>query len=100
VVRELRERLWSEHVGDHGIALKLAGWKSIASRNVVALNGDAEAGHPALSGSFVLPYSPSGRPRAQLADLGILASAPIDLEFDPGWLEVNFSPNWVRNMFL
>jgi hypothetical protein len=106
-IRDLRERLWMEHLGpgslqavERGTGVQLAEWKALASRNVTALNGRAQSDGVALSGSFILPYSPSPRPRAQLADVGVRPSAPIDLRFDPGWLEVNFSPNWIRNMFL
>ena len=50
---------------------------------------------------LALPYSAASTPAAQLADLGIDPSASrLDLCFNPGWLEVQFSPNWVRNMFL
>ena len=106
-IRDLRERLWMEHLGpgslqavERGTGVQLAEWKALASRNVAALNGRAQSDGVSLSGSFILPYSPSPRPRAQLADVGVRPSAPIDLRFDPGWLEVNFSPNWIRNMFL
>ena len=106
-VRELRERLWAEHLGQRSAqateiikSLRLADWKARASQNVAALDARAERGTTLLDGTFILPYSTSPSPRAQLADLGVRPSTPIDLQFDPGWLEVNFSPNWVRNMFL
>ena len=104
-VRRLREQLWAEHFG-HGVTgaseprarARLSTWRAIASGNVAALNrGGAGASG---KGSFILPYSTSPTPREQLANVGVLPSAPMRLEFDPGWLEVNFSPNWIRNMFL
>jgi hypothetical protein len=116
-VRELRERLWREHLGT---AFQSAGgrpaegwlpqWRSVAQRNVAALNGAdggssrRSPGYPGaatvLDGSFVLPYSNRSTPRAQLADVGVvLAPDAIELCFEPSWLEVHFSPNWVRNMF-
>jgi hypothetical protein len=123
-ILELRRRLWMEHLRSdlsHSVVMRprakatavrspaksteqpivfnLAQWKSLAERNIAALNALNEA-EPLLTGSFILPYSRRARPRAQLADVGVEPSAPLDLEFDPGWLEINFSPNWVRNMFL
>ena len=104
-IRELRERLWAEHLASgssyaiergHG---QLAAWNALASRNVTALNMSTENEAPGLGRTFILPYSPSPSPRAQLADAGVRATARIDLRFDPGWLEINFSPNWIRNMF-
>jgi hypothetical protein len=38
-------------------------------------------------------------PRRQLHDVGVRAVERLELRFDPGWLEVHFSPSWVRNMF-
>jgi len=106
-IRDLRERLWTEHLGpeslratERGADVQLAVWEALASRNVAALNGRGRRDRAALSGSFILPYSTSPSPRAQLADVGVRPSAPIDFRFDPGWLEINFSPNWIRNMFL
>lgn len=106
-IRDLRERLWREHLGsgsfqgaERGTAAQLTEWSALALRNVALLNGCAKSDRVALGGSFVLPYSPSPRPRAQLADVGVRLPAPIALAFDPGWLEINFSPNWIRNMFL
>ena len=105
-VRELRRRLWSEHLGDGwDEAMERPGkgfvsrWNAVAARNVAGLNGVPVREQRAGGGSFILPYSAKPTPRAQLADVGVLTSA-LDLQFDPGWLEVNFSPNWVRNMFL
>ncbi|MDQ6690438.1 MAG: phospholipase D-like domain-containing protein [Gemmatimonadota bacterium] len=99
-IRELRERLWTEHLGhestqsvEQGHA-RLARWNAVASRAVAALNMEAP------NGTFILRYSMSASPRAQLAEAGVRPGTRIDLRFDPGWLEMNFSPNWIRNMFL
>jgi len=105
-IRELRERLWMEHLGRGMLpaaqlqSRAVAEWKAVAALNVAALETREPSKKGALNGTFILRYSTSPRPRDQLADAGVLAETPIDLRFDPGWLEVNFSPNWVRNMFL
>jgi hypothetical protein len=102
-------RLWSEHLGmpRDDVAIKpaagwLALWRRRAAMNIGALNAVAGgSGSPRRMRGFVLPYSTCATPLEQLADVGIDAdSAGIDLCFNPGWLEVHFSPNWVRNMFL
>ncbi|MGI8496800.1 MAG: phospholipase D-like domain-containing protein [Gemmatimonadaceae bacterium] len=110
-VRELRTRLWAEHLGmrrDRLAAAPAGGWlqfwRGCASRNVAALslaNRRGTAEPPAEGGGFVMPYSTRSTPAQQLADLGIrVDSRNLRLQFDPGWLEVHCSPNWVRNMFL
>lgn len=107
-VRELRTRLWREHLGeavDRLAAPPVEGWleywRRCAAHNIDALNaapGDPTAG--ALGTSFVLPYSTRSTPAKQLADIGVaIGSRRLDLRFDPGWLEIHCSPNWVRNMF-
>jgi phosphatidylserine/phosphatidylglycerophosphate/cardiolipin synthase-like enzyme len=100
-VRDLRTRLWSEHLGlaPRRLAARpadgwLAFWRACAARNVAAFAG----GHDATPAGSVLPYSTRSTPREQLADLGIDPSHAV-VHFDPGWLEVHCSPNWVRNMF-
>ena len=105
-IRELRERLWTEHLG-HGSTRvmergneQLTGWNALASRNVAALNVGTQNQPSCLDGTFILPYSGSPSPRSQLADAGVQPKTCIDLRFDPGWLEKNFSPNWIRNMFV
>jgi hypothetical protein len=107
LIRELRERLWMEHLGmrafeamDPGTLAQLSRWKTLASRNVTRLNGLAQAEPFLRGGSFVLQYSTSPTPRGQLADAGVESAAALRLRFDPGWLEVHCSPNWIRNMFL
>ena len=100
-VRELRDCLWTEHLGpsanvDHRPGSGwLSSWRNRASENIAALN---EASRELATGSFVLPYSAQPTPRRQLKDVGI--SAPLDLQYEPSWLEVHCSPAWVRNMFL
>jgi phosphatidylserine/phosphatidylglycerophosphate/cardiolipin synthase-like enzyme len=107
-VEDLRMRLWSEHLGLSRASLAvpprggwLNVWRASAAENVAALNAtSADGGAPRRMQGFVLPYSPEATPIRQLADIGVqVHSAQIDLCFDPGWLEVHFSPNWVRNMF-
>jgi phosphatidylserine/phosphatidylglycerophosphate/cardiolipin synthase-like enzyme len=104
-VRAFRAALWVEHLGPsfHGVHARPAGgwlplWRSAANRNVAALNrpvSDAD-----IVGSFVLPYSSRSTPRAQLATMGVLlAPRATELCFEPPWLEVHCSPNWIRNMF-
>jgi phosphatidylserine/phosphatidylglycerophosphate/cardiolipin synthase-like enzyme len=104
-VRDLRARLWQEHLGElvSSAALRPRGgwlpvWRALAQRNVKALGCHPPSG--SLERSFVLPYSSRSAPRAQLASLGVrLALGAIELCFEPSWLEVHFSPSWVRNMF-
>ena len=105
-IRQLRERLWTEHLGLGLLSLEgrerdgLTVWKRRGSENVSALNSQRWNEGTAIGRSFILPYSSRPTPRAQLAEVGVRPSTPISLDFDPGWLEVNFSPNWIRNMFL
>jgi hypothetical protein len=103
-IRELRRRLWTEHLGDHSSnapeELRVGDWRALASRNVGMLNDIAGSQSSDPMGSFILPYSTRLSPRDQLADLRVRHLDSIDLQFDPGWLELNFSPNWIRNMFL
>ncbi len=100
---ELRSRLWREHLGPTaraGAARPESGWvalwQQIARENVVMLNDSVR--EPPAACTFILPYSMKSTPRTQLKDVGI--SATVDLRYEPGWLEVHWSPAWVRNMFL
>ncbi|HEV7388449.1 MAG TPA: phospholipase D-like domain-containing protein [Gemmatimonadaceae bacterium] len=103
-VAQLRERLWSEHLRLDPSAISRAQtgktvslWNTIAARNAANL---VDRGSGATDGSFILPYSTMATPRAQLTDVGVVDAESLDLAFDPGWLEVRLSPNWIRNMFL
>ena len=104
-IAALRTRLWSEHLGASQRALQarpsggwLSLWRKRAKKNVAAL--DANNSRHRFHG-LVMPYSLRPTPVAQLADMGVRARAGSPAPcFDPGWMEVYFSPNWVRNMFL
>ena len=107
-VRTLRGLLWREHLGavaDGGDARPHAGrldrWRTAAAHGIEALGADASREDRRQSSTIVLPYSVRSTPRAQLEHMGAnLDDGRLDLRFNPGWLEVNCSPNWVRNMFL
>ena len=103
-VRTLRTRLWAEHLTMRASALMPARaggwlplWRTRAAESVATLN--AHPHHDAGSVALVLPYSTMPTPRLQLRDAGIREVERLDVRFDPGWLEVHFSPSWVRNMF-
>ncbi|MEO7366784.1 MAG: phospholipase D-like domain-containing protein [Gemmatimonadaceae bacterium] len=104
-VSSLRATLWSEHLGMSVGAMGarppegwLALWRNRARDNVLALKSD-DPRHR-YHGS-VLPYSTMPTPARQWLELGISAVAASRLlQFDPGWMEVYLSPNWVRNMWL
>ena len=104
-VASLRSRLWAEHLGLHPRAVMerpasgwLPFWRTRAKQNVLAL--DANNSRRRYRGS-VLPYSSAPTPAKQWTGLGIDThnESPV-LQFNPGWMEVYLSPNWVRNMFL
>ena len=104
-VASLRSRLWAEHLGMHPGATRerptsgwLPLWRKRARQNVTAL--DLNDTRHRFRG-FVLPYSMKPTPAKQWEDLGIqIRSESPRLEFNPGWVEVYLSPNWIRNMFL
>ncbi|MEO7455886.1 MAG: phospholipase D-like domain-containing protein [Gemmatimonadaceae bacterium] len=101
-LRTLRDVLWREHLGpDVDVErVSLALWRAHAHECVDALRHEPEfdlGGAPHTT--MVLPYSTEATPGAQLRALGIKVDERIDLLFDPGWLEVHCSPNWIRNMF-
>jgi phosphatidylserine/phosphatidylglycerophosphate/cardiolipin synthase-like enzyme len=104
-VSSLRSRLWAEHLGMNPGATMLrpeTGWLSLwnkrAQQNVKAL--DLNDMRHRYRG-FVLPHSTRATPEKQWADLGIKSRPETPrLAFNPGWVEVYLSPNWIRNMFL
>lgn len=104
-VRALREMLWGEHLGERfdpraEPGCGLAEWRASAEANVALLNelaGGSRTGRDQRV--LALPYSMRSTPAAQLADTGVRNVDALDLRFDPGWLEVHCSPNWIRNMF-
>jgi phosphatidylserine/phosphatidylglycerophosphate/cardiolipin synthase-like enzyme len=104
-VASLRSRLWAEHLGMHpGATIQrpttgwLPLWRKRARQNDTAL-GMNDTRHRFRG--FVLPHSMKPTPEKQWADLGIRSnSAAPKLAFNPGWIEVYLSPNWIRNMFV
>ncbi len=106
-VRELRVRLWSEHLALAESTLDtapadgwLALWRARAADGIELLSTTPNVGEITQQVvATVLPYSTRSRPADQLRDVGVRAVDRLNLCFDPGWLEVHCSPNWVRNMF-
>lgn len=104
-VAGLRSRLWAEHLGmNRGATMQrpaagwLSLWKKRARLNVMAL--DLNDTRHRFRG-LVLPHSMKPTPEKQWADLGIrVKSEAPRLAFNPGWMEVYLSPNWIRNMFV
>jgi phosphatidylserine/phosphatidylglycerophosphate/cardiolipin synthase-like enzyme len=103
-VLELRTALWREHLDHPDLDASsppaggwLAYWHRCAAEGVAALHSAISVADPRL---LVLPYSRQSTPADQLSHAGVdVASAGLDLRFDPSWIEVHLSPNWVRNMF-
>lgn len=107
----LRTALWCEHLALPESALRarpsagwLALWRARAAAGLASLeqcvSQHRENAPPLpLVLPLVLPYSQCATPSAQLRDSGVRRVERLDICFDPGWLEVRFSPNWVRNMF-
>jgi len=99
----LRQRLWAEHLGAKGNSTldiptngSLHVWRAAAQANARCINEAAMK-----PGSFILRFSTSRAPAAQLSDCGVnLADGSLELRFNPGWVERQFSPRWMRNMFL
>jgi hypothetical protein len=99
----LRRELWSEHLGlefDPQTVRPFGGWlpvwRSAAATNVATLNSGSVPGE----GSFILPYSISDKPSAQLQDCDVNWKGESEvLRFNPGWFERSFGLGWVRNMF-
>lgn len=107
-VRALRQQLWCEHLAilPNQLATRptdgwLALWRARARAGVNVLGSRPALGlRTPAAVAIVLPYSTSAAPAGQLRDVGVPAVEHLDLRFNPGWLEVHFSPNWVRNMFV
>lgn len=107
-IAQLRTWLWQEHLALSFSQLTLgkrqghlAMWRRRAAENTASLDACTSSGRAALRGSFILPYSTRARPARQLADIGVkLDAAELKLLYNPGWLHVHLSPNWVWNMFL
>lgn len=105
-IHELRARLWAEHLDarcDTRVRppdgwLRL--WRECAAANIAQLNQPSPGRADLHARSVVLPYSREAWPSAQLKGLGVRDRPEVELRFDPGWLEVHCSPNWIRNMFV
>lgn len=105
-VRELRAGLWREHLDAPDMEVStvppsgwLGHWRRRAQSNVELLST-----LPALEGAesriLCLPYSRMSTPRQQLGSVGVpFANHQPRVSFDPSWVEVHLSPNWVRNIF-
>jgi phosphatidylserine/phosphatidylglycerophosphate/cardiolipin synthase-like enzyme len=107
-VSDLRTRLWSEHLAMPASELAdrprggwLALWRRRFAEGLEAISAPASGSRRDSHGpqSIVLPYSTCATPSSQLRDAGVRDLDRLNVCFDPGWLEVHFSPNWVRNMF-
>ena len=103
-IRTLRAQLWAEHLGAGGADRRQSGgwlrqWRACAAANIAELNLPSAGTADPAARSVVLPYSRSAWPSGQLESLGVHARPDLKLRFDPGWLEVHCSPNWIRNMF-
>jgi phosphatidylserine/phosphatidylglycerophosphate/cardiolipin synthase-like enzyme len=103
-VLELRTALWREHLSQPSldVATPPAGgwlgfWRRRAAECVAWCNTPQSASEARI---LILPYSREDTPARQLRDVGVVvASGGLQLCFDPSWMEVHVSPNWVRNMF-
>lgn len=99
----LRTRLWNEHLA-HELPVAetsspLEHFRDVARRRIAQVE-EAVAGRSAPPTTLLLPFSRKTVPSDQLADIGVrLATGRLVLCFNPSWLEVHCSPNWVRNMF-
>lgn len=104
VILELRTALWREHLDHPDLDASarpaggwLAYWRRCAAAGVRVLNAPV---HLLSRRIVVLPYSRQSTPERQLRDAGVdVAMGGLELCFDPSWMEVHLSPNWVRNMF-
>jgi phosphatidylserine/phosphatidylglycerophosphate/cardiolipin synthase-like enzyme len=106
VVAALRVQLWAEHLALPSSDLAVRpreGWlplwrdRAAACARLLSTSPSEHGGSDAYS--IVTPYSTSPTPGAQLRNAGVRAVNQLDIRFDPSWVEVCFSANWVRNMF-
>ena len=104
-VSELRVALWREHLDApdlDGTATPSGGWLSHWRR--VARDGVRQLNKPPSRNEgpriVALEYRRSSTPAQQLRDAGVeFAISGLTLGFQPSWIEVHLSPNWVRNIF-
>ena len=100
----LRERLWREHLGASPRKRPesgwLAVWRAVAAKNLRALGTEPAVADSRGMIGRVLPYSTRAFPSEQLAELGIdLPTASLELCYNPTWLSVHASLQWIRNIF-
>jgi phosphatidylserine/phosphatidylglycerophosphate/cardiolipin synthase-like enzyme len=109
-VLELRTALWREHLDAPDLDSSacpsggwLDHWRRQASANVDSLQvlADAAAAEAVIGRRILaLPYSRMSTPQHQLGSVGVpFANERLHVCFDPTWIEVQFSPNWLRNIF-
>ena len=103
-VRSLREQLWREHLATSWLDVRHASverwlpvWRDRAAECVQMLNAPPCDGERFQA--IILPYTTKSTPGAQLRSVGVLTGNDMIQRFNPSWLEVHCSPNWIRNMF-
>jgi hypothetical protein len=102
VTRAFRTKLWGRHLGAKSPELTarpndgwLPLWRQAALTNVESLRSP----NGVLAQGGILPYVPAAHPRRQLRALGVdLEKSALDLRFDPGAVEVLFSPGWLKRL--
>ena len=98
----LRSRLWSEHLRSPPCRLRRPPGAGMARAVARASGGQRRRAERAVKDAARLRPALQRRahPGATAGRSGrARRPAASRLRFDPGWLEVHFSPNWVRNMF-
>jgi phosphatidylserine/phosphatidylglycerophosphate/cardiolipin synthase-like enzyme len=103
-VLELRTALWREHLDAPDLDAQAAPsggwlreWRRRAAEHANWLRAGAVLDAPRI---VLLPYSRTSTPFQQLRDAAGVTFAndgPV-VAFDPSWVEVHLSPNWLRNM--
>lgn len=101
-IRALRCTLWNEHLaGSASRAFdardRLAVWRATAEQNLASLRAATYV--ESDDGTIILPFNAEAFPEQQLVSLNVPLGRGIEIAFNPGWLEVHCSPNWIRNMF-